>query len=134
MAITVLDATDYISKFCVDVEEWLDNIEDEQRERCLNVSNRTLLREYADLTIPDEAVFEFANVLAILFSDTNKSQFHGVNTFTVNGLGTWDFKGAGVKLPSDINFADYIPRISKDLIAQVNGLPLKNQKVKWTGV
>lgn len=134
MALTVLDATEYIASYCVDVEDWLENTDDAQRQRCVNVADRTLKRVYKDLIIPDHAVYEFANVLAIMFSDTLKASMHGINSFTINGLGTWDFRGNGVESPADLDYAKFIPKTAKDLIAEENNGLGSYTKVKWTGV
>jgi len=145
----LLLATDYINLNCVDTEEWIENATDEQRTRCLNVASRTLKREYREITpatvlglppiiteffIPDEAVFEFANVLCIMFSDTNKLQSHGMNSLTINGLGTFDFGSKQVKNASDVDFTKFIPQIAHDLINEMNGTLTKNRRLKWTTV
>jgi hypothetical protein len=145
----LLLATDYINLNCVDTEEWIENASDEQRTRCLNVAQRTLKREFREITpsttlglppliteffIPDDAVFEFANVLCIMFSDTNKLQTHGMNSLTINGLGTFDFGSKQVRTAGDIDYSKFIPQIARDLINEYNGTINTNRRVKWTTV
>jgi hypothetical protein len=129
----VTSANEYISLNCIDVEEWVSNIEDDQKTRLLNVASRTLTDAYPNLLIPDPAVYEFANVLSIMFSDTNKLQLQGIDSFTIQSLGTFSFRSMGVRQANYIDFTSLIPPISVQLIAKANNKPA-SYKVRYTGM
>lgn len=85
MAITIHDADAYILTQCLDVEDW-ESSDEQRKTRLLNVSNRVLTNHYSKYVIPDNAVYEFANVLSVKFNDTNKMAQNGVIGFTVSGM------------------------------------------------
>ena len=118
----ITDADTYISLNVLDVDEWLDS-DDDRKTRILNVANRVLTRKFVDLVIPDNAVYEYASVLATVFSDTYKMQRYGVQSFTVKGL-TFAFTGKEDELE------DLIPNSAVELIEDENGVDLTKAKAR----
>lgn len=133
MAISVENATLYMEQFCLDIIDW-EIIDDTRRQRYLNVANRTLLDKFQGLIIPDEAVYETANSFSITFNDTNRLQFQGIDTFSIVGLGSFEFRKPTVKNQGNFNLSDYIPKTAIDLINQANGIASSDSRIKWTGV
>lgn len=125
MAITVNDATTYINANCILVDDWTD-ADDAKKLRIVNVAGRTLTDKYAQYTIPDAAVYEYANALAIAFNDTNAMQQQGVSSFGLTGVANFTFKD-GVKTGLDA----LIPDVVYTLIGAENGVKLSKRAVKW---
>jgi hypothetical protein len=131
MALTIADATAYIALNCIDVDDWND-AEDAKKLRIVNVASRTLSSRYPTYTIPDDAVYEFANVLATVFNDTNRLQQQGVLSFTLQGTASFNFKDAGVTQPGG-DLTKFIPQTALDLISTANGgVKLSKRRVGWT--
>ncbi|CAH1194617.1 hypothetical protein PAECIP111892_01767 [Paenibacillus auburnensis] len=125
MAITVEDATTYINANCINVDDWTD-ADDAKKLRIVNVAGRTLTAKYAQYTIPDAAVYEYANALAIAFNDTNALQQQGVASFGISGVANFTFKD-GMKTGLDA----LIPDVVYTLIGAENGVKLSKRAVKW---
>ena len=125
MALTVNDATTYITANCINIDEWTD-ADDAKKLRIVTVAGRTLTNKYAQYTIPDAAVYEFANELSIAFNDTNALQQQGVASFGLTGVANFTFK-AGAKTGLDA----WIPDITRDIIGAENGVKLGKRTVKW---
>lgn len=126
MALTLDDANDYIAANCIDIEDWTD-ADEAKKQRILNVASRTLTSKYPQYTIPDAAVYEFANELAIAFNDTNRLQIQGVASFGITGVANFTFKDwakSGVEA--------WIPQSALDLIGAENGVSLSRRATKWT--
>lgn len=126
MAVTLDDANDYIAANCIDIEDWTD-ADEAKKQRILNVASRTLTSKYPQYTIPDAAVYEFANELAIAFNDTNRLQIQGVASFGITGVANFTFKDwakSGVEA--------WIPQSALDLIGAENGVSLSRRATKWT--
>ncbi|WP_178023023.1 hypothetical protein [uncultured Paenibacillus sp.] len=126
MALTLDDANDYIAANCIDIEDWTD-ADEAKKQRILNVASRTLTSKYPQYTIPDAAVYEFANELAIAFNDTNRLQIQGVASFGITGVANFTFKDwakSGVEA--------WIPQSALDLIGAENGVSLSKRAMKWT--
>jgi hypothetical protein len=130
---SIESADNYITSYCLDIDDWM-IADDTRKQRFLNVAERALVEQYVDLIIPDEAVFEFTNALMIVFNDTNRLQKHGINSFSIVGLGSFDFKAAGIKEQGDINLLDYLPKHAVKLINKANNIESVEQKLKWTGI
>jgi hypothetical protein len=90
MALTATDATDFIMQNAADVEDW-SGLEPTARTRFINVANRILTRKFKKLTIPDSAVYLYANSLCVTFNDTNRYASHGVQSFSVSGVASFSF-------------------------------------------
>ncbi|UKS30158.1 hypothetical protein LOZ80_14945 [Paenibacillus sp. HWE-109] len=132
MAANVGNADEYIAQNCIDVEDWTDS-DEAKKLRIVNVANRTLTTKYPKYTIPDAAVYEFANVLATVFNDTNRLQQQGVTQFSLSGVASFQFKDASVNSAgSDV--AKFIPQAALDLIGAENGVKLSKRSVAWTVV
>lgn len=114
MAVTIADADIYIRANCLDVEDWIDSDSD-RKTRMLNVAARTLTNKFSTLTIPDNAVYEFSNVLSVKFNDTNKLAQNGIKGFSVAGM-AFQFGG---DIPTDLS--KMIPQPVLDLIGAANG-------------
>ncbi|MGN7387728.1 hypothetical protein [Sporosarcina sp. SAFN-015] len=114
------EASEYIRLNTLDNEDFTD-ADDERKTAILNVAQRTLTRKYSGYTIPNEAVYLFAPVLAAAFNDTNKLQQQGVASFSVRGM-SFTFKDWAKK---DIDAL--IPAEVADLIGAPSG-----RQVKWT--
>jgi hypothetical protein len=127
MAVNVFGADVYIEENVILIEDWTDS-DDARKQRLLNVANSTLSRVYPTYTIPDNAVYEYAAVLATAFNDTNAQKQNGVKQFSVAGI-SYMFDGGKDSLES------LIPTASLDLIGKENGVSLGGQggkRVKWT--
>jgi len=130
MAISITDADAYIAANCIDVEDWTDS-DFARKNRILNVAGRTLTTKYSRYTIPDAAVYEFANVLSIAFNDTNRMQRQGINTFGLASVFNVGFKTDIVTGP-DGDLAKLIPQSALDIIGAENGVKLSKRAAKWT--
>lgn len=125
MALTVGNATTYINANCISIDDWTD-ADDAKKLRIVNVAGRTLTNKYAQYTIPDAAVYEYANALAIAFNDTNALQQQGIASFGLTGVANFTFKD-GVKTGLDA----LIPDVVYTLIGAENGVKLSKRAVKW---
>jgi hypothetical protein len=126
MAVNITDANTYIQANVIDNEDWLD-ADDAKKQRILNVAQNTLTRRFPQYTIPDEAVYEFAAVLAVVFNDTNRLKQHGIDSFTIDGVGSFKFRGGPVDIEA------HIPKTALSLIGDANGVQLSGgRRVMWT--
>lgn len=130
MAQNITDADAYISENCIDIEDWTDS-DAAKKQRTLNVAERTLSVTYPKYTIPDTAIYEFANVLAIVFNDTNKLAQQGMASFSVDKVGSFNFKNSLVNAAGG-SMAQFIPQSTRDLIGAENGVFLSSRRVSWT--
>lgn len=131
MAANIGDGDAYIEQNCIVIEDWTDS-DAASKTRLLNVAGRTLSVRYPTYTIPENAVYEFANVLATVFNDTNKLQTQGVTQFSLNATAAFTFKDALVTGP-DVDVAKFIPQSALDLISAANGgIPISKRRVGWT--
>ncbi|MFD1135584.1 hypothetical protein [Paenibacillus urinalis] len=128
--VNVADANDYISANCIDIEDWTD-ADEAKKQRIVNVASRTLAVKYPSYTIPDAAVYEFANVLTIIFNDTNRLAQHGITGFTLDKVGSFDYKDSTVSRP-DRDLSKLIPQTAYDIIGAENGVKLNKRAPKWT--
>jgi hypothetical protein len=127
MAVNIIDADSYIELNVIVIDDWIDS-DDAKKQRLLNVALATLTRVYSTYTIPDEAVYEFAAVLAVAFNDTNIQKQNGVKQFSVSGI-SYTFDGGKDTVES------LIPSVALDLIGKANGVSLGSsggKRVKWT--
>ena len=81
----LIAAEEYIRFNTLDNEDFID-ADDDRKTALLNVSNRELTRKFTAYTIPNEAVYIFANTLASAFNDTNKLAQQGVAGFSISGI------------------------------------------------
>jgi hypothetical protein len=127
MAVNVTDANAYITANVIDIEDWQD-ANDAKKQRILNVAESVLTRKYSQYTIPDEAVYEYAAALAVAFNDTNRLNNHGIASFSITGLGSFNFKETARR-----DLDAFIPQTAIDLIGEANGgIKLSRKSVKWT--
>jgi hypothetical protein len=127
MAVTIVDADTYIELNVIVIDDWTGS-DEAKKTRLLNVALSTLTRVYAQYTIPDEAVYEYAAVLSVAFNDTNVQKQNGVKQFSVAGI-SYMFDGGKESVES------LIPFVSIDLISKANGVTLGglgSKRVKWT--
>ncbi|MGG2024221.1 hypothetical protein AB1282_00285 [Gottfriedia sp. S16(2024)] len=126
MAVSVIDADIYISENVIDIEDW-EQADDLKKTRYLNVALSTLQRQFADKVIPDNAVYEFAAVLSVVYNDTYKGMQYGVKSFSVAGI-TYGFDGSPKSL------TDMIPPQAKALISEANGgdTGSAGSRIQWT--
>ncbi|KKO54531.1 hypothetical protein [Paenibacillus sp. DMB20] len=118
-------ADEYINANCIDIEDWVE-CDAAKKQRILNVAERTLTNKYPTYAIPDAAVYEFANELAIAFNDTNRLQQQGIAAFGVTGVANFTFKDwakSGVEA--------WIPESALDIIGAANGVKLGRKVAKW---
>jgi hypothetical protein len=113
MAINTMDADAYINENVIEVDDWND-ADFSKKTRYLNVALSTLQRTFADKVVPDNAVYEFAAVLAVRFNDVYKNIQYGVKSFSVAGI-TYSFDGSSKSL------TELIPPQAKALISEANG-------------
>jgi hypothetical protein len=128
MAISTFDADSYIETNVIVVEDWTD-CDEAKKQRLLNVALSTLNRVYPNYMIPDNAVYEYAAVLATAFNDTNVQRQNGVKTFQVAGI-SFTFDGGKDSVES------LVPSTAKALIGKENGVDLGGssggKRLKWT--
>ncbi|UTR05147.1 hypothetical protein MM326_13625 [Alkalihalobacillus sp. LMS6] len=147
MAVTLQGAEDYINAYIIDNEDWAE-ADETKKQRIVNVAERTLRTEFAQkeyrtregiwrkYIIPDEAVYEFAAGLSVVFNDTNRLQQHGIAGFSVTGVASFTFKENNVKTPGGAAMKSFIGQEVYDLINESPenaDLPkLGGKQVKWT--
>jgi hypothetical protein len=127
LAVNIFEADSYIEENVIVIEDWTDS-DDSKKQRLLNVGISTLNRVYPSYTIPDNAVYEYAAVLARAFNDTNVQKQNGVKNFSVAGV-SFTFNGGADTLES------LIPTTAIDLISKANDVSLGGsggKRVKWT--
>lgn len=122
MALSITDADAYISANVLDIEDWMD-ADTARKQRLLNVANRTLVNRYSNYVIPDNAVYEFAARLSVLFNDTNKMQQNGVKQFSMKGI-SMAFDG---KVSDD--YSVFIPANVLTMIGEANGVILSARRI-----
>lgn len=120
MAVSITSADAYISANVIDIDDWAD-ADTDKKQRLLNVADSVITRKYNKFEIPDEAVYEFAAVLAVVFSDTYKMQRYGVKSFSVKGI-SFSFAGDSAELEQ------LIPKRATDLIGELNGVDLTSRQ------
>lgn len=121
----ITDADTYINANCIDVEDWTE-ADEAKKQRIITVASRTLKRKYPRYTIPDAAVYEYANELAIAFNDTNRLQIQGVASFGLVGVANFTFKDwakSGIEA--------WIPESALDIIGEENGVVIGRRRAKW---
>lgn len=85
------EADKYVRRNVLDWEDFVELNDDgeegiDKKHARLNVAYRTLRRVYKGLTIPDEATYYFAAVLASVYNDTLVQAQRGVASFGVRGI------------------------------------------------
>ncbi|MNC36646.1 hypothetical protein D3C75_851800 [compost metagenome] len=129
MTTTVNDADLYINANCIDIDDWTD-ADEAKKLRIVNVASRDLARFYPQYTIPDAAVYEFANVLATVFGDTAGAMQKGVTQQSV-GRVSISFKAELVTGPG-ASTRKYIPQAALDIIGAENGgITISKRAAKW---
>ena len=122
----LVGATEYIRLNTLDNEDFID-ADETRKTALLNVSSRELTRKFNAYTIPNEAVYLFANTLASAFNDTNKLAQQGIAGFSVKGI-SFTFKDWAKK---DVDAL--IPPEVYALVGEANGVELSSgRSVKWT--
>ena len=122
MAVNVTDAHEYIMQNAVDVESW-SGLSEDDRTRFLNVASRILSHKFSAYTIPDTAVYLYANELATAYNDVNKYAAGGVQSFGVTGAASFSFFAKTAELGKTI------PIIVLDEISAANGNKLLYRRV-----
>ncbi|MEK5298623.1 hypothetical protein [Bacillus sp. FSL R5-0659] len=126
MAATVEGANEYINTFLVDIEDW--NAADEKTQtRLFNRASTTLTRVFPTYVIPDKAIYEFINVLAIAYNDTNRLNKHGISSYSITGVAAFNYKDT---LRSEDE--DLIPRESISAIEEENGVQIGGKRIRRT--
>lgn len=128
MTVTIADADAYISANVINNEDWTD-ADDAKKQRILSVAGSTLGRAFSKYTIPDNAVYEFSAVLAVIFNDTNRYQLQGISSFSVSGVATFNFKNDGVMSASNVDLTKHIPDIVYKLVGEENGVTLSKRRI-----
>ncbi|MCV4329543.1 hypothetical protein [Bacillus velezensis] len=126
MALSVEAANEYINRMTIDNEDWND-YDDAKQQRVLNVAEDVLARKFRKYVIPDDAVYEFTNVLAIAYNDTNRLKKHGIASYSITSVGSFTYKET---LRSDDE--SLIPKKTINLIEEANGVKLSGRNVKAT--
>ncbi|WP_188318592.1 hypothetical protein [Paenibacillus larvae] len=104
------------------MQDWLES-DPERKKRLLTVSADTLSRRYPRLTIPDNAVYEFANVLSVKFNDTYRHASNGVQSYSVTGVATFSF----YPMEKDVN--QMVTQKVLDIISDENDVDLRLRRV-----
>ncbi|MEB3692713.1 hypothetical protein VDJ78_00185 [Bacillus amyloliquefaciens] len=126
MALSVEAANEYINRMTIDNEDWND-YDNAKQQRVLNVAEDVLARKFRKYVIPDDAVYEFTNVLATAYNDTNRLNKHGIASYSITGVGSFTYKET---LRADDE--SLIPKKTIDLIEEANGVKLSGRTVKAT--
>ncbi|UTV31956.1 hypothetical protein [Bacillus altitudinis] len=126
MAATVEGANDYINTMLVDTEDWID-ADEAKKERLLNRASSTLTRVFSKYIIPDKAVYEFVNVLAIAYNDTNRLNKHGISSFSITGVGSFNYKDT-----LRVDDEDLIPKESIVAIEEENDVKFGGKRIRRT--
>ncbi|WP_144666603.1 hypothetical protein [Bacillus altitudinis] len=126
MAATVEGANEYINTFLVDTEDWID-ADEAKKERLLNRASSTLTRVFSKYVIPDKAVYEFVNVLAIAYNDTNRLNKHGISSFSITGVGSFNYKDT-----LRVEDEDLIPKESISAIEEENDVKFGGKRIRRT--
>lgn len=126
MALNTFDADVYIETNVIDIEDW-QSADYDKKQRILNVAEQVLTRKYPDYTIPANASFEYAASLAVAFNDTNRMNNQGIASFSITGVGSFNFKETQKR-----DLETFIPKMAYDLIGEANGVKLGGRVVKWT--
>lgn len=126
MALNTFDADAYIEFNVIDIEDW-QSADYDKKQRILNVAEQVLTRKYPDYTIPVNAAFEYAAALAVAFNDTNRMNNQGIASFSITGVGSFNFKDTQKR-----DLESFIPKTAYDLIGEANGVKLGGRVVKWT--
>lgn len=130
MPLTIDDADLYINFHVIDIDDWIDS-ETAKKQRILNVASRILTYKFKDLIIPNNAVYEFASVLATATNDTNRMQMQGIESFSITDVGSFKFN----REISD--YADLIPQSAIDIIGIENDVVMPSDFIRtplWTVV
>jgi hypothetical protein len=123
MAVSSFDADSYIGLNVIISEDWTD-CDEAKKTRLLNVAQSTLARVYPQYVIPDNAVYEYAAVLATAFNDTNVQRQGGVKSFAVAGI-SFTFGEGKDRIES------LIPNAARALIGVENNVQIAG-RLKWT--
>ncbi|MHC2451295.1 hypothetical protein ACUXP3_001896 [Bacillus altitudinis] len=126
MATTVEGANEYINTFLVDTEDWID-ADEAKKERLLNRASSTLTRVFSKYVIPDKAIYEFVNVLAIAYNDTNRLNKHGISSFSITGVGSFNYKDT-----LRVEDEDLIPKESISAIEEENDVKFGGKRIRRT--
>jgi S-formylglutathione hydrolase FrmB len=126
MAVNSFDADVYIKGNVIDIDDWLD-ADASKKDRILKVAETTLTRKYSKYIVPDNAVYEFAAVLATAFNDTNRLNNQGIAGFSITGVGSFNFKDTQRR-----DIEAFIPQSSLSLIGEANGVKLSGRRVGWS--
>lgn len=121
-------ADDYIEQNVIDIEDWQE-ADEEKKQRILNTAIKTLERKFASYTVPSSAVYYFCAVLAVVFSDTNRLQQHGVAGFSITGVSSFTFKENNVRTPGGQSMSSFIPDEVYALVGEANGVTLSKRRV-----
>jgi hypothetical protein len=115
MAFSISNADSYIEQNVIDIEDWQD-ADPAKKQRILNVASQTFLTKFPKYVVPEDAVYEFAAVLASAYNDTNRLNNQGVASFSITGVASFNFKDTQSR-----ELVAFIPQRSLDLIGQANG-------------
>lgn len=126
MVLSVEAANEYINRMTIDNEDWND-YDAAKQQRILNVAEDVLTRKFRKYVIPDDAVYEFTNVLATAYNDTNRLNKHGIASYSITGVGSFTYKET---LRADDE--SLIPKKTIDLIEEANDVKLSGRTVKAT--
>ncbi|MED1923553.1 hypothetical protein [Bacillus velezensis] len=126
MALSVEAANEYINRMTIDNEDWND-YDNAKQQRVLNVAEDVLARKFRKYVIPDDAVYEFTNVLATAYNDTNRLNKHGIASYSITSVGSFTYKET---LRADDE--SLIPKKTIDLIEEANDVKLSGRTVKAT--
>lgn len=126
MAVNLIEADAYIEENVIDIEDWTD-ADEAKKTRLLNVANTTLTRKYSKYTVPENAVYDYAAALAVAFNDTNRLNNQGIASFSITGVGSFNFKDTQAR-----NLDAFIPQSTLDLIGEANGVRLSRRRVGWS--
>jgi hypothetical protein len=126
--VDVTNADLYINANVIDIEDW-QSADPDKKNRLLNAADATLKRQFSKYVIPDNAIYHFAAILAVVFNDTNRYQQHGVAGFSVTGVASFTFKENNVKTPGGTALSSFISDDIYMLVGEANSVKLSKRRV-----
>ncbi|WP_262372746.1 hypothetical protein [Sutcliffiella horikoshii] len=126
--LSIVDADAYIETNVIDIEDWQE-ADQAKKQRIINAANTTLQKRFKKYEIPELAVYHFAAILAIVFSDINRLQQHGVAGISVTGVSSTTFKENNVKTPGGTTLHKFIPEEVYDMISELNNVKLAPRRI-----
>ena len=125
MSLNISEADAYVQSYFIDSKDWF-KADEPRKQTILNVAERALKNRckkfFGDspYVLPDEAVFEFAAILSVVYNDTNKMQQYGIAGYSITGVGSFTFKELATSGLTGVNAEEIIPPQVLKMVADAN--------------